>query len=114
MIIQGGADSVCGLGHKGCFEGMLNSAQDIDHFVTYLGWGLANIVDIFDPQKIIIGGGKLSIGNFLPKALEIMIVNSIRESADDVQVVYAKLGDLSGIYGGARLAMTGKMDGVKL
>ncbi|MCL5784457.1 MAG: ROK family protein [Patescibacteria group bacterium] len=113
MIIQADADSACGLGHRGCLEAMINSAPDLDRFAFYLALGLANVINIFNPQKIILGGGKLSIGDFLPKTIEMIKSSVVRESMDDVQIVYAKLKDLSGVYGAARLAMTGKIDGGK-
>lgn len=93
----------CGLGHQGCLEALINSTQDLDELGTYLGYGLANIVDIFNPQKIIIGGGKVNLGDFLPKAVGVMKELGMKGAVDEVQVTYAKLGDRSGVYGGARL-----------
>lgn len=102
----------CGLGHEGCFEAMINSAQNLDDLATYLGYGLANIVDIFNPQKIIIGGGKVNLampagrqGNFLPDAIKIMKKTGIKPAVDNTRVEYAKLGEWSGVYGAARKAI---------
>lgn len=94
----------CGLGHEGCFEALLNSTKDLNEFATYLGYGLANIVDIFNPEMIIIGGGKIAMGDFLPKAIAVMRQRGIKGAIDEVEVVYAKLGEWSGVYGGAKLA----------
>lgn len=91
----------CGLGHEGCLEAMVNGANDLDEMATYLGYGLANIVDILSPELIIIGGGKLKMGDFLPKAIEVMQERSIKPSVDAVFVRYAKLDDMSGVYGAA-------------
>lgn len=96
---------VCGLGHNGCLEAWVNSAKDLEELSYYLGLGLANIVDIFNPQKIIIGGGKIHMGDFLPKAIEIMKDNGTKGAVDEVEVLYAKLGDSSGIYGAAKMAI---------
>ncbi len=93
----------CGLGHQGCLEALINSASSLDELSTYLGYGLANIVDLFNPEKIIIGGGKINLGDFLPKAIEIMKQKGIKPAVDQTQVEYAKLKELSGIYGGAKL-----------
>lgn len=95
----------CGLGHKGCLEALINSAKSLDELGTYLGYGLANITSIFNPDKIIIGGGKTNRGDFLPKAVEIMKKIGMKLAASEVEVLYAKLGDESGIYGGAWLAL---------
>lgn len=105
MIIQMQNPPKCGLGHQGCLEAWINSAKDLDQLGTYLGYGLANIVDIFNPQKILIGGGKLNLGDFLPKAIAVMIEKGMKPAVDEVEVVYAKLGEWSGVYGAARLAM---------
>src|SRR5205823_4423268 len=63
---------VCGLGHHGCLEGLIKSAKDLHTLSLYLGIGLANIVDMLNPQKIIIGGGMIMQGDFLPEAINIM------------------------------------------
>ena len=70
-----------------------------------MGIGLANIASIFNPEKIIIGGGKVAIGDFLPKALEIMGQNSIKSAVDEIVVEYAKLDEWSGVYGAAKLVI---------
>lgn len=104
MIIDSSA-SVCGFGHNGCLEALVNSAKSIEELGSQLGLGLANIVDIFNPEMIVIGGGKVNMGDFLPKAVEVMKNVGMRPAVDEVEVVYAKLGELSGVYGGARLAL---------
>lgn len=95
----------CGLGHEGCLEAWVNSAKSIDELGEYLGIGLANIVDIFNPEKIIIGGGKLALGDFLPKAVEVMKEKGMKPATGEVVVEYAKLGEWSGVVGAAKLAM---------
>jgi glucokinase len=95
----------CGLGHRDCLEALINSTTNLDEISIYLGYGLANIVDIFNPQKVIIGGGKTRMGDFLPKAKEIMKEVGLKPAVDEVVVEYAKLKDMSGVYGAARLAI---------
>lgn len=105
MILSIGAEPTCGLGHRGCFEALVNNAKDIDELAIYLGFGLANVVNIFNPQKILIGGGKTNMGDFLPKAIMVMKEKGIKPAVDEVEVVYAKLGDLSGVVGCAKLVL---------
>lgn len=105
LQVQGLEIAKCGLGHQGCLEAYINSARNVDEFGTYLGYGLANIVDIFNPEMIIIGGGKLHLGNFLPKAWAVMKSLGTKGAVDEVEVVYAKLKDNSGIYGGVKLVI---------
>ncbi len=108
MII--GGNKICGLGHEGCLEGMINSTNDLDEMGTYLGLGLANIVAIFNPEKIIIGGGKINFSlsasrrsDFLTKAIQAMKEKGMKPAVDEVVVEYAKLKDDSGIYGAVKL-----------
>lgn len=95
----------CGLNHEGCLEAWINSAKDLDELGVYLGSGLANIVDIFNPEKIIIGGGKIAMGDFLPKAIEVMKERGMKPAVDEVEVEYAKLGEWSGVVGAAKLSI---------
>lgn len=109
MILEAGSLSVCGLGHHGCLEALINSTSDLDELGTYLGLGLANIVDIFNPEKILIGGGKINMGDFLTKAIEIMKQKGMKPAVDEVLVEYAKLKDDSGLFGAAKLAIQGNL-----
>ena len=47
------------------------------------------------------------MGDFLPKAIKIMKEAGMKPAVDTVSVEYAKLKELSGVYGAARLAMVG-------
>ncbi len=105
IIIDSESSKVCGLGHNGCLEALINSIKDLDEFGEYLGIGLANIVDIFNPEKIIIGGGKIASGDFLSKAIEIMKNKGMKPAVDEVVVEYAKLGEWAGVIGAAKLAI---------
>ncbi len=95
----------CGLGHKGCLESFIKSAQNLSEISRYLGIALVNIVDILNPEKIIVGGGMIMEGDFLPGAVKVMKEKGIQPSADQVIVQYTKLGDLSGVIGAAKMAL---------
>ena len=95
----------CGLGHVNCFEALMHSTEDLDELGTILGYALASIVDIFNPEKIIIGGGMIKKGNFLTKAIEVMKQVGMKPAVDTAQVEYAKLKDMAGVMGAAKLAM---------
>lgn len=100
-------DSVprCGLGHRGCLESFIQSAHDLPEVSQYLGIALANIVDILNPEKIVIGGGMILQGDFLPEAVKIMKEKGVKPPVDEVIVQYTKLGDLSGVIGAAKMAL---------
>lgn len=74
-------------------------------FGTYLGIGLASYVNIFNPERIVIGGG---IGRawklFLPSAISEMKRRAFQVSSSTVKVVPSKLEvDEVGILGAALL-----------
>lgn len=109
MIIQVSDNSgipLCGLGHRGCLESYIQANRhDLEKISFYLGTALANIVDIFNPEMIIIGGGMVKQGNFLPQAIQVMKKKGMKPSVDQVRVVYAKLADLAGVYGAVKFCI---------
>ncbi len=71
----------------------------------YLGKGLASVIDIFDPQIIILGGGMMSaLEKHLPAIQQEMINSAVTKLASQTKLVSAQLGDIAGIYGAAKLA----------
>ncbi len=74
----------------------------------YIGIATANLVNILNPEVVVLGGGVI-------EALEDEMMSVIIETARDyampgamkgVEIVASKLGDLAGITGGAVLART--------
>lgn len=67
---------------------------------VYLGVGLANLVNIFNPELIVIGGGTAKIGDrLLGPALTEMRRRAFSKPASEVKIVPAGLGDNSGVLG---------------
>lgn len=72
---------------------------------VYLGIGIVNLVNLFNPEVIIIGGGLSKIGD----PLFDLVRSAVRERAFNlsgraVQIVSAQLGDDSGVLGAAVFA----------
>lgn len=68
----------------------------------YLGIGLANLVDIFNPQMIIIGGGVSGAGEMLLRpARKSMKEHAFRLPSKTVRIVRSKLGTNAGLLGAA-------------
>jgi len=68
----------------------------------YLGVGLANLVNIFNPELIIIGGGLSNMGErLLEPARGVMRERAYQISASAVRIVPAVLGNDSGLIGAA-------------
>lgn len=71
----------------------------------YLGIALAGLVNVLNPEIIVIGGGAAAGWDlFLPSMIEQIKHRAYREPAERAKIVRAQLGDDAGILGAARLA----------
>lgn len=71
----------------------------------YLGVGLVNIVNAFDPEMVIIGGGISALGDMLIGPGRHMVAAQVfSKSARKTPIVIGKLGNEAGIYGAAAYA----------
>lgn len=70
----------------------------------YLALGLANLINIFDPECIVLGGGIIDIEDWLMDGLEDMVKELVFPSfIKGVSIKKAKLGNKAGLVGGASL-----------
>ena len=84
--------------------------SEAQHILTdamnYLGIGIANLVNLFNPQLIVIGGGLTNIGEALFEPVRRAIRrHAFPGPAAAVQVVPAELGDNVGVLGAAAVAL---------
>ncbi len=87
-------------------EGDSFAREVIHQAANYLGIGLANLVDIFDPEIIVIGGGVSRIGEELfEPARETMRERALPAVVKDVKIAPALLGGDSGVLGAASLVL---------
>lgn len=72
----------------------------------FLGVGLANLINIFNPELIVIGGGLSNMGERLLKpAFRVAEERSFRQAFQKVRLARAELGPNSGILGAAAYAL---------
>jgi len=72
----------------------------------YVGVGLANLINIFNPEIIVIGGGLSHIGNMLLEpAYEEARKRAFRQAYDVVRFAHPELGRDSGVLGAAAFAL---------
>ena len=72
----------------------------ISHLGYYFGVGLANLVNIFNPELILIGGGLAKMGDLLLKpAITVVKQRAFTTPANRVEIRPALLGDDSGVLG---------------
>jgi len=78
-------------------------ALDVIHTAaSYLGIGLANLVNIINPQMIILGGGVTKMGAILlGPARKSMKANAFKPPVNTVRIVRPALGMDAGIFGAA-------------
>lgn len=77
----------------------------VDKYISYLACGITNIVNIFQPDIICIGGGISREGDFLIKPLKTFVEKEryTKHNNKQTKIVTAKLGNDAGIIGVAVL-----------
>lgn len=80
------------------------ASRVFDEYCMYLGSGLASLVNILQPEKIIIGGGVAGYGEKLLAPLREMVARETFKGVQgSVELVLAALGNDAGLIGAAML-----------
>src|SRR5947209_783139 len=70
----------------------------------YLGYGLASIMNFYNPEAIILGGGVIeAIDLLFERAVHRARITALSAPAQKTKILRAKLGDFSGVVGAAYL-----------
>jgi glucokinase len=73
-----------------------------------LGVGVSNIVNVFNPEVVVMGGGVMGAGELLLAPLrDEMLSRALPPGRDAVRVVAARFGAEAGMVGAAALALDG-------
>jgi glucokinase len=73
-----------------------------------LGVGVANYVNIFNPEYVVLGGGVMGAGELILEPVRAEVLSrALRPSRDLVRVVAAAFGGEAGMVGAAALAWDG-------
>lgn len=73
--------------------------------IFYLGLGIANLVNILNPQRVVIGGGLAGVGELLFSQVRRQVKELSFGPAAQVEIVPARLGAETGVIGAAALAL---------
>jgi len=73
-----------------------------DNFLENFGYGLANVIDILDPDVIVLGGGLSNI-DFLYTEGKESVYNKVFSDLVDTPILQNKLGDSAGVFGACML-----------
>jgi glucokinase len=77
----------------------------IKDVATYLGVGMVNLVNIFNPEMIVVGGGVAGMGDLLLEpARQLVKERAFPVSAAAVRIVTTELGNDAGLLGAAHFA----------
>jgi glucokinase len=91
LALEGDADAVAVLARAG----------------EYLGAGITTLVNVLNPQLVVVGGGAAAAGELLLEpARRVVAERTMRPARDEVRIVPAVLGADAGVIGAAALALT--------
>ena len=92
--------------HKAAQAGDNLARKLIDRIGYYFGVGLANLINIFNPELIVVGGGLSHIGDMLLEpAFKVAGERAFKEAYKAVRFALAELGRNSGVLGAAAFAL---------
>ena len=77
----------------------------IEEYIEYLAIGISNLINIFEPEIVCIGGSFVFIGDLIIPRLkkEINDKGLLFNSRKEIEIVLASLGNDAGIIGAASL-----------
>jgi fructokinase len=73
-----------------------------DEFIENFGFGLANVIDILDPDAIVLGGGLSNIDFLYTDGME-SVYSKVFSDVVDTPILKNKLGDSAGVFGACML-----------
>ena len=78
------------------------SAEVMRETAKFLGTGIANLINILNPEMVVISGGVTRAGRHLMEPLQAEVRRrAFREAADACEIVTGELGDMAGVIGAA-------------
>jgi glucokinase len=81
------------------------AAQVFEEVGTLLGQGLVSLVNVFDPERVVLGGGVLKAGaKLIEPAQRVLRSRAMSVPARHVELVAAALGDDAALIGATLLA----------
>lgn len=87
-------------------EGDPISIETLEETGYYIGIAVSNAINIFNPDKVVIGGGIAQAGELLFGPIRRTVeVNALYEALKACEVLPAQLGDDAGVLGGAALVL---------
>ncbi len=86
-------------------EGESRAVEILDGIGRHLGVGIGSLVNIFNPELVVIGGGFAAAGDFvLDPAREVVRREGLAGAGERVRIVRAELGTAAGLIGAGLVA----------
>lgn len=95
-------------GKKSAMQEIISDVNNVNfhlwknEFLSNFGLGLANVIDILDPDAIVLGGGLSNIP-FLYDEGKKSVYDNVFSDLVDTPILQNQLGDSAGVYGAALL-----------
>lgn len=103
-LIDGDFEKVSG---KSSFDTMKQGCpvgtKVVEDYIYYFGTGIANMINIFRPDMLVIGGGVSKEGDYLLKPLMKVLETNCYGGEVQTEIKIAELGNDAGIIGAAAL-----------
>ncbi|MFQ5872418.1 MAG: ROK family protein [Dehalococcoidia bacterium] len=99
--------------HQAALKGDRTSQEILQRASFYLGVGLANVVNIFNPELIVLGGGLTQMGDqFLAPAFQVCRERAFPLHVSSLRLEVTRLGDEIALLGALVLAQELRDGGV--
>ena len=90
------------------FDGDVAAIDALALCGEWLGVGIANLVNMLNPDVVVVGGGVIAAGELLlGPARAVVAARALSPSREHVRIVPARFGAESGMLGAAALALDG-------
>ena len=104
--VEGNLDKVSGKTAFSCArKGDASAKKVVDQYIHYVAVGIADLINIFQPQVLVIGGGVCKEGDYLLDPIKEYVKHNSynKEGIPAPQLRIAELGNDAGIIGAAFL-----------
>jgi glucokinase len=86
-------------------EGDARAIEILDRIGRHLGAGIGSLVNLFNPELVVVGGGFAAAGDLILKAAEAVArVEALEPAGERVRIARAELGTMAGLIGAGLVA----------
>jgi glucokinase len=103
--VRAGHDPDARLAAELAREGPGDAREVLEHVGFHLGIGIADFVNVFNPEVVVVGGGFAEAGDLiLEPARRVVQERALSPARDEVRIVEAQLGPEAGLIGSGLVA----------